>query len=59
MSGPVIHWNRAMLKRFKAAYALANIERKDVFKFDGHDFLVSYARYLIEYLDSLVEEGKL
>ena len=50
-----ITWDRAKLERFRAAYVMANIERKDVFKFDGHDFVASYARYLIMYLDSQLE----
>ena len=28
-------------------------EKQEVFKFKGHDFLVDYAKYLIEYMDTV------
>ena len=50
-TGVVITWTPEMLERFKAAYAVAKIERATSFWFDGHEFIPSYARYLIMYLD--------
>jgi hypothetical protein len=53
MTGIYISWNQPKLKRFEAAYAQA---RKltaiggDVFTFEGHEFLLDYAKYLIQYL---------
>ncbi len=40
-----------MLKRFKKAYEEAAAANRAVFDFDGHQFVVQYARYLIEYLE--------
>lgn len=42
-----------MLKRFKKAFKQAQVNQKEQFTFDGNEYLVSYAKYLIEYLDSL------
>lgn len=50
-----IGWNRAKLTRFRKAYheAASNMEtrRSDVFTFDGYEYVVGYAFYLIEYLN--------
>jgi len=48
-----IAWTHPMLERFKAAYAQAclNKDRTDTFYFDGHEFVIGYAKYLIEYLE--------
>lgn len=40
--------------RLREAWSLAVKEGKDDFVFDGHTYLVSYARYLLEYLDSVL-----
>ncbi len=50
----MISWNRVKLEWFKLALRRAVHEGREQFSFDGHTFLVSYARYLVEYL-----EGKL
>lgn len=48
-------WDRPKLERFKKALEAARPNGRDsAFQFDGADFLVSYAGYLVEYL-----EGKL
>lgn len=39
------------LPRFKKAYHEAVDAGQEVFQFDGSDVPVSYAKYLIEYLD--------
>jgi hypothetical protein len=49
MPDPVITWTRPMLERFKTAYDAAT---GDTFVFDGNEFVVAYARYLIEYLEA-------
>lgn len=41
-----------MLERFKQAYELAAVQGKDTFVFDNNEFVVGYAKYLIEYLES-------
>jgi len=48
-----INWTPEMLRRFKMAYKDAVAAKKDTFLFDGNEFVVSYAKYLIEYLDSI------
>lgn len=50
-----INWTRPMLKRFHAAYCKAysqNQDQQSVFEFDGHQFVLGYAAYLIEFLRS-------
>jgi hypothetical protein len=46
-----ITWTREKLRVFKASRDLAIINKKDRFEFDGYPFLVSYSKYLIEYLE--------
>jgi hypothetical protein len=46
-----ITWDRQMLDRFKIAYQQAVQSQRETFFFDGHEFLVGYAKYLIEYLE--------
>jgi len=46
-----ITWDRAKLKRFHRAYQNAKTE---VFEFEGAEFFVGYAHYLIEYLDGIL-----
>lgn len=48
----MITWTSAMLRRFKVAYNKAVADNVDTFLFDGNEFVVGYAKYLIEYLDS-------
>lgn len=51
----VITWTQPMLERFKRTYDAAVETRfsyNDTFEFDGHTFVVGYAKYLIEYLES-------
>ena len=54
--GEIITWNRAKLKKFSKAFSKAvkdsNNDSTCVFKFDGHEFLIGYAAYLITYLES-------
>lgn len=55
MRNNAILWTPAMLVRFKAAYKIEEPGGpQHVFRFDGHDYVVSYAKYLIEYLDSVL-----
>jgi hypothetical protein len=49
----VITWTPAMLARFKKAYDKAVAEKADTFMFDGNEFVVGYAKYLIEYLNGV------
>lgn len=45
----VISWDKPMRERFRKAYKKHINEEK--FEFEGHEYLVHYAKYLIEYLD--------
>lgn len=46
-----------MLERFKKAYN-TTASAEEMFVFDGHQYLASYAKYLIEYLDEAFKEHK-
>lgn len=48
----VIEWTPAMLKRFKVAYKKACENKQDTFVFNNNEFVTSYAKYLIEYLET-------
>lgn len=55
MRNNAILWTPAMLARFKVAYKIEQHGGpQHVFRFDEHDYVVSYAKYLIEYLDSVL-----
>lgn len=47
-----IKWTRPLLTRFRAAYQAARAVQAETFTFEGHAFVVGYAKYLIEYLDA-------
>jgi hypothetical protein len=48
----LIHWDREKLERFEKAYAdTKGFAGSYVFTFDGHEYVKSYAKYLIEYLE--------
>jgi hypothetical protein len=44
--------------KLKDAYATAVASRKKEFHFDGYDFLVDYAKHLIEDLEDHFEKSK-
>jgi len=44
-------FNREKLKQLKRVYAIAVARNKETFMFEGHELLVAYAKYLIEYLE--------
>jgi hypothetical protein len=46
-----IDFDRAKLVSLKRAYHRAKLEEKETFVFEGKDFLVDFAKYLIEYLE--------
>lgn len=47
-----IAWTYGMLMSFKEAYEQAKEKGEDVFTFEGNEFVLRYAYYLIEYLES-------
>lgn len=54
-------WTRPLLDKLKVEYALAKAGGQSQFRFnDGiqtHDMLVSYAKYLIDYLEPLIRKA--
>jgi hypothetical protein len=51
-----IAWDRPKLERFKKALEIERPGGRDhVFRFEGHDFLVCYAEYLVEYLEGVLK----
>lgn len=46
-----ITWTRELRDQFAAAYEAAIAQRKDMFTFDGHEFVTNYAKYLLMYLN--------
>jgi len=46
-----MHLNIDDRDSFVKAYEKAVAKKQEVFNFKGHDFLVDYAKYLIEYMD--------
>ena len=52
MSEKMIAWDRPMLERLKKALDVAVVTGKDTFMFEGNEFVVAYAKYLIEYLET-------
>ena len=49
---PMLNFDRAKLKKFKAAYDQHKDDPDRIFEFEGHEFLAGYARHLIEYLET-------
>lgn len=48
-----ITFSRFDLMRFKTAFNAAQQADLDSFIFDGNEYLVAYAKYLIEYLEMM------
>jgi hypothetical protein len=46
-----IEFTKPKLKALKKQYEKARAEEKETFIFEGHEILVSYAKYMIEYLE--------
>jgi len=53
-----VTWDKSKFKRFKKVFQqylvngeLLPNEKDSVFEFEGNDFVVGYAKYLIEYLE--------
>lgn len=51
-----INFDRPKLAKLKREYAKAKEAGREQFTFDGSEFLVSYAKYLIEYLETQFSE---
>ena len=46
-----INFDALKLKEFKKHYNIALNDKKEIFIFEENEYLVSYAKYLIEYLE--------
>lgn len=53
-----IQWSEDMFLRFKRAYNVAVKSGWDKFTFEGHDYLTSYAKYLVEYMEGKFKKKK-
>ena len=51
-----LSWTKEAFLKFKKAYELALNQKNESFFFEGNEFLVSYAKYLIEYLEPQFKE---
>lgn len=51
-----ITFDAPMLRRLKRAYEIAVGLNQDRFHFEGHEYFVPYAKYLIEYLEEHLHE---
>jgi hypothetical protein len=49
-------FTKQVYQEFKMAYVKALNDNKDQFSFQGHDFLTSYAKYLLMYLKPKFEK---
>lgn len=52
MSDRQVSFDIPTRERLRQAYEAAKAAGTDVFTFEGNEYLVSYARYLLEYLDT-------
>ena len=52
-----ISWTREKLDKFQNAWKTAELAEKESFTFDGNEYLVTYGRYLIEYLEYVLGEA--
>ena len=52
-----ISWTQEKLEKFKLAWAEADKAEQESFDFEENEYLVSYGRYLIEYLEYVLGEA--
>jgi hypothetical protein len=52
-----VSFDEDKLSNFKRAYNNAKKEGKDIFIFDGNEFVLGYAKYMIEYLEGKFQKG--
>jgi hypothetical protein len=48
-----IHFTPAKIARFREIYQTAVEAKAETFRFEGHEVLTDYAKYMLEYLDGL------
>ena len=54
MSDQMVTFDRPKLERLKSVYAEALEAKRESFWFEGKEYFAEYARYLIEYLESVI-----
>lgn len=52
-----ITWTKEKLEKFRAAWTAANEAEVESFEFEGNEVLVTYGRYLMEYLEYVLGEA--
>lgn len=50
-----ITFNKVSYEQFKVEYNSAVENKREMFVFEGNDFLTAYAKYMIEYLKNKFE----
>lgn len=58
MSGQIetVSFDRAKKRRLRAAFNKAEADGREEFTFEGNPYLVAYARYLLEWLDTILPD---
>lgn len=51
-----MEFNLSTYQKLKVEYNNAVKDEKEIFIFNGHELLTSYAKYLIEYLKTIFEK---
>jgi hypothetical protein len=49
-----INFTKESFERFKRDYAYAKAEGFEAFTFEGHEILVAYAKYMIQYIETQI-----
>lgn len=52
MQNSKVNWTETKLNRFKESFSRAVKQEKEIFLFEGSEFVTGYARYLIAYLST-------
>lgn len=55
MERKYISLDKQGVENFKLAYLNALIDNKEFFEFEGHSFLTTYAKYLIEHIGDKIK----
>jgi hypothetical protein len=50
-TGKTVSWTKPKVKRFKAVIQHVEESRESQFEFDGSEYDLKYAKYLLEYLE--------
>jgi hypothetical protein len=56
---PMIEFDQAKTRRLRDAYEAAVASQQQTFMFDGQEYVIGFAFYLLEYLASKFQNGTL